>query len=93
MQFLPIKNIFFLLYFFLVLVIKTLDPYPDTDSMNPDPQHCFFCENVKSLGRYSFTIKDVRLFELWITAAAFKFFDKMVSMAELVMPNRVTPSF
>ncbi len=27
----------FLLQF--TVVIKTLDPYPDTDSMNPDPPH------------------------------------------------------
>jgi hypothetical protein len=44
-------NFFSAVNFFQFLVIKTLEPdrigiqpkmlYPDSDSMNPDPKHCF----------------------------------------------------
>ncbi len=50
------KNIFkkFQLYFFQFLVIKTLDPDPDSlemldpdpDSVNRNPQHCFLFKNL-----------------------------------------------
>jgi hypothetical protein len=47
--FLNNKRRFFSAVFFQFLVIKILEP--DPDSMNPDPQHCFEDLDAISVGR------------------------------------------